>query len=97
MKFDLGSRVKWKEACPIRLGYEASDMGKVVGMHEHPEPAEIDVEFDNGDVVHRAAGHWFQAVEAASKEDADALARLEFSAANLFAEFAHSWDAAGLP
>ncbi len=91
--FDIGSRVKWKQACPIRLGYKASDLGKVVGVHEdHLEPAEIDVEFDNGDVVHRAAGHWFEAVRTASKEDADAPALLEFSAANLFADFAHNLE-----
>jgi len=90
--FDIGSRVKWKEACPIRLGYKASDIGKVVGMYEDPEPGEIDVEFDNGEVVRRAAGHWFEAVGTTSKEDADAPALLEFSAANLFAEFAHNLE-----
>ena len=97
MKFDLGCRVKWKEACPIRLGYKASDMGKVVGVHEDPEPGEIDVEFDNGDVVHRAAGHWFEAAGTASKEDADTPSLPEFSAANLFVIFAHGSDAAGMP
>ena len=90
MKFDIGSRVKWKKACPIRLGYKTSDIGKVVGMYEDQEPAEIDVEFDNGDVVHRAAGHWFEAAGTASKEDADAPSLLEFSAASLFAQFTHS-------
>ena len=80
MTFEISSRVKWKDACPIRLGYNASDMGKVVGVHEDPEPAEIDVEFDNSDVVHRAAGHWFEAVGTASKEDADAPPLLEFFA-----------------
>ena len=66
-------------------------------MHEDPEPAEIDVEFDNGDVVHRAAGHWFQAVEAASKEDADAPPLLVFFAVSHFVIFAHISDAADMP
>ncbi len=50
MTFEIGSRVKWKDVCPIRLGYKASDLGKVVGVHDHPELGQIDVEFDNGDV-----------------------------------------------
>jgi len=68
MTFEIGSRVKWKDVCPIRLGYKASDLGKVVGVHDHPELGEIDVEFDNGDVLHRAAGHWFEAAGTAAKE-----------------------------
>ena len=66
-------------------------------MHEDPEPGEIDVEFDNGDVVHCAAGHWFEAVGPGLKEDADAPAPLELSAASLFVIFVHSSDAAGMP
>ncbi len=41
----------------------------MVGVHDHPELGEIDVEFDNGDVLHRAAGHWFEAAGTAAKED----------------------------
>ena len=83
MLFNIGNRVKWKEACPIRFGYKASDIGQVVGVHEDREPGEIDVEFDNGDVVHRAAGHWFEAIGTASKEDADGPLLLEFSAGHI--------------
>jgi hypothetical protein len=61
MTFEIGSWVKWKDVCPIRLGHKLSDIGQVVGVHGLPaQGAEIDVEFDNGDVVHNATGDWFE-------------------------------------
>ncbi|MGO9543830.1 MAG: hypothetical protein ACLPPF_03440 [Rhodomicrobium sp.] len=70
MTFQIGSWVKWKEVCPIRLGYTASDIGQVVGVHEDPvQEGEIDVVFGDGDVVHRAAGQWFEPVDAPSTQN----------------------------
>ena len=64
MRFDLGNQVKWKNASLIRLGYAPSDIGKVVGVHEYTtRELEIDVEFGDGDVLHGAAGHWFEPVD----------------------------------
>lgn len=67
MRFELGSQVKWKHASQIRLGYNLSDIGKVVGVHESAaRDFEIDVEFSDGDVLRRATGNWFEAVEPSS-------------------------------
>ncbi len=61
MAFEIGTWVKWKNACPTRLGYSASDLGQVVAVHEYQaEGCEIDVEFYDGDVVRGAVEHWFE-------------------------------------
>ena len=52
MSFEIGSWVKWGEVCPTRLGHQASEIGRVVDVYEfEPQGFEIDVEFDNGEVV----------------------------------------------
>jgi hypothetical protein len=75
MRFELGSRVKWKKATPIRLGYTPRDIGRVVGIHhDTTEELELDVEFGDGEVLHGAMGDWFEPVEYASDEDECAAA-----------------------
>ena len=64
MRFEIGGWVKWKNDCHMRLGYTPSDIGQVVGLHGDPAcENEIDVEFGDGDVVHGAAGGWFDPVD----------------------------------
>jgi hypothetical protein len=61
MTFEIGSLVKWKDVCPIRLGYTAADIGRVVRVTGIPaEDDEIDVQFGNGEILHGAAGDWFE-------------------------------------
>jgi hypothetical protein len=60
MTFQIGTLVKWADRSPTRFGFAASDIGKVVGVHNFPKGCEIDVEFDDGGVVHRAIGDWFE-------------------------------------
>ncbi len=63
MTFQIGSWVKWKEVCPVRLGYAPGSIGKVVGVKGFvAESDEIDVEFGDGEVVHGATGKWFEPV-----------------------------------
>ena len=64
MRFELGCLVKWKNSSPIRFGYAVSEIGKVVGVHDYPAQSyEIDVAFDDGEVLHGAAGDWFEPAE----------------------------------
>ena len=69
MRFEIGARVKWKETCKIRLGFTLSDHGNVVRVQHlganQGEP-NIDVECDNGDVVHGIAEHWIEKVSVTS-------------------------------
>ncbi len=70
MRFELGSLVKWKNAGLMRLGYTVWDVGKVVGVHDYLEQSfEIDVAFGDGDVLHGAAGDWFEPVEAPDSQN----------------------------
>jgi hypothetical protein len=47
------------------MGYTARDIGQVVRVHDYPtQNVEIDVEFMDGDVLHSAAGDWFERAEA---------------------------------
>ena len=63
MRFELGSQVKWKNASQMRLGYAASDIGRVVGVHKYAtQDLEIDVEFGDGEVLRGAVGEWFEPV-----------------------------------
>jgi hypothetical protein len=65
MRFEIGSRVKWKEKSKIRLGFAPSDHGRVVGVKHLPTAeTHLDVEFDNGDVVHGLVEDWIETVEA---------------------------------
>ncbi|MGA7327608.1 MAG: hypothetical protein WBX25_24725 [Rhodomicrobium sp.] len=74
MTFAIGNRVKWKEATPIRLGYTPFDIGEVIGIGEDAgEPGAIDVEFDNGDILHGAEGDWFEPVEDAAMQNEEAI------------------------
>ncbi len=83
MRFEMGSRVKWKDACPIRLGYMPSDIGQVVALSDDPTGSgEIDIAFENGDVVHGAFAHWFEPAERETGErNESALAALPAQAA----------------
>ena len=62
--------------CKIRLGFTLSDHGNVVRVQHlganQGEP-HIDVEFDNGDVVHGIAEHWIEKVSVTSKKGQAAL------------------------
>ena len=61
MTFKVGSWVKWGGVCPTRLGHKASEIGRVVNVHEFDtQRFEIDVEFDNGEVVRGALAVWFE-------------------------------------
>ncbi len=61
MGFEIGSWMKWGEVCPTRLGHKASEIGRVVDVYEfEPQGFEIDVEFDNGEVVRGAVAGWFE-------------------------------------
>lgn len=69
MAFELGSWVKWKHESRFRLGCGALDVGQVIGVHKFsPRECEIDVEFGDGDVLHGAAGDWFEPAEAPEGE-----------------------------
>jgi len=70
MRFELGSMVKWKNSSQMRLGYAASELGKVVGVHDYPaQSCEIDVAFGDGDVLRGAAGDWFELAEAPENQN----------------------------
>jgi hypothetical protein len=75
MTFQVGSLVRWNATCHLRLGHSLSDIGVVVGLRDNPgQDSEIDVEFDNGDVVHGAVESWFERAEApASRTEQDEL------------------------
>jgi hypothetical protein len=63
MSFEIGSWVRWKDVCPIRLGYTPADIGRVVRVQGFPaQDDEIDVQFVNGEILHGADGHWFESV-----------------------------------
>jgi hypothetical protein len=64
MTFEIGNLVKWKNDCHVRLGYTPSDIGQVVGVYGDPAwESEIDVVFGDGNVLHGAAGGWFDPVD----------------------------------
>ena len=61
MSFEVGSWVKWSDACALKLGYSLSDVGRVVGVYGDPhQDGEIDVVFDRGGVLYGAVSHWFE-------------------------------------
>ncbi len=60
---EIGSWVKWADISPTRLGYAASDIGKVVGVQRcEGKTLQIDVQFDDGDTVRGAFEPWFERV-----------------------------------
>jgi hypothetical protein len=69
MAFEAGSWVKWKERCPVRLGFKPAEIGRVVETRGGAARDEIDVEFGGGEVVYGAAKDWFE--EAHSPEGRD--------------------------
>lgn len=70
MTLQVGSWVRWTDASPTRLGYAASDIGKVVGVYCcEGKGLQVDVEFDNGDTVRGAFEPWFEAVQHPQTED----------------------------
>lgn len=61
---EIGSWVKWADLSPTRLGYAASDIGKVVGVHRcEGKGLQIDVQFDDGGTVRGAFEPWFERVQ----------------------------------
>jgi hypothetical protein len=80
MTFEIGSWVRWKDVCPIRLGYTPADIGRVVRVPELPAQDDgIDVQFVNGEVLHGADGDWFEPV--AGPENPDEMGGYETPAA----------------
>ncbi len=70
MALQVGSWVRWTDVSPTRLGYRASDIGKVVGVYSRDgKGLEVDVQFDDGDIVRGAFGPWFEAVQDPQTED----------------------------
>jgi len=71
MTFEIGSWVRWKDVCPIRLGYTPADIGRVVRVKGFPaqEEDEIDVQFVSGEVLHGAIEDWFEPVTGPENPD----------------------------
>jgi hypothetical protein len=81
MTFEIGSWVRWKDVCPIRLGYTPADIGRVVrvpGLQAQDDG--IDVQFVSGEVLHGADGEWFEPI--AGPENGDEMWGYEASAAH---------------
>ncbi len=73
MTAEIGSWVKWTEFSPTRLGYRASDIGKVVGArHGRSGDREIDVLFDDGDVIRGVLEKWFERAQFGTEDEARA-------------------------
>jgi len=71
MTFEIGGWVKWGDGCPTRLGHKVSEIGRVVNVHEFDTLGfEIDVEFDNGEVVRGALAVWFEPAMPRREDDA---------------------------
>ena len=64
MAAEIGTWVKWTKVSPTRLGYKATDIGKVVGArHGRSGDREIDVQFADGHVLLGAFEQWFEKAE----------------------------------
>ena len=71
MTAQIGTLVKWGKSSPTRLGYKASDVGKVIGVyHGRSGGDELDVEFPDGDVIRGAFEEWFERAQLGTKEQA---------------------------
>ena len=71
MTAQIGSLVRWGKTSPTRLGYKASDIGKVIGAYLGRSGGdELDVEFPDGDVIRGAFEAWFECAQLGTKEEA---------------------------
>ena len=71
MTAEIGSLVRWGKSSPTRLGYKASDIGKVIGVyHGRSGTDELDVEFPDGDVIRGAFEEWFERAQRGTEEEA---------------------------
>ncbi len=70
MTAEIGCWVRWGKISPTRLGYKASDIGKVIGVrHCRSGGREIDVQFLDGDVVRGASEQWFEGAQFGTGDD----------------------------
>ena len=70
MTAEIGARVKWGKSSPTRLGYKASDIGKVIGVYNGRSGGdELDVEFADGDVIRGAFEEWFENVQLGTNKE----------------------------
>ncbi len=68
MTAEIGTFVRWGKVSPTRLGYKASDIGKVIAVHLGRSGCdEIDVEFADGDVIRGAFKAWFETAQPATE------------------------------
>ena len=67
---EIGTWVKWTNVSPTRLGYKATDIGKVVAIHCRSGGHEIDVQFADGDVIRGAFEQWFEKAELQTEDEA---------------------------
>ncbi len=74
---EIGTWVRWTKFSPTRLGYGASDIGKVIGIRHGLAGREIDVEFRDGDVVRGAWEQWFEGAQSPSEDEIDPYLRRE--------------------
>jgi len=71
MAAEIGSWVRWTKLSPTRLGYKESDIGKVIGARDGRCGArELDVQFDDGDVIRGGLENWFEKAHHESEGDA---------------------------
>jgi hypothetical protein len=70
MAAEIGTWVKWTTISPTRLGYKATDIGKVVAIHSRSGGHEIDVQFADGDVIRGAFEQWFEKAELQKTDEA---------------------------
>ena len=65
----IGTLVRWGKSSPTRLGYNASDIGKVIGVYNGRSGGdEFDVEFPDGGVIRGACQEWFENVQLGTKK-----------------------------
>ncbi len=77
MAAEIGTWVRWAKMSPTRLGYGASDIGKVVAIHDCRSGGhEIDVQFADGDVIRRAFEQWFEKAECQTEDEDSAHLRI---------------------
>jgi hypothetical protein len=70
MTAEIGSLVRWGKSSPTRLGYKASDIGKVIGVHNGRTGGdEVDVEFPDGDVIRGAFEEWFEKAQLRTEDE----------------------------
>ncbi len=70
MTAELGCLVRWGKFSPTRLGYKASDIGRVIAVrHSRCGGVEIDVQFADGAVVRGASEQWFEGARFGMDDD----------------------------